>query len=287
MTFLIVGLGLIGGSLAKAISGRTDHLVVGLDTNAAVVAQAVDEGAIARRATERDLQTADVVIVALHPQATIDYLKDNWRKFSPETMIFDTCGVKGAIYEALAVELAGEGPIFIGGHPMAGRERYGYDHALVDLFDGASLILTPGPYKGQPVLADIDRFAKAIGFAQTVITTPETHDRIIAYTSQLAHVVSSAYMMSPTADLQAGFSAGSFRDLTRVARLDANLWRDLFLFNAPDLVHEIDELIAHLLDLRRAIAAGDGVLLKSLLAEGSRRKERNDAGMAAWREEDE
>ncbi len=148
MTFLIVGLGLIGGSLAKAISGRTDHLVVGLDTNAAVVAQAVDEGAIARRATERDLQTADVVIVALHPQATIDYLKDNWRKFSPETMIFDTCGVKGAIYEALAVELAGEGPIFIGGHPMAGRERYGYDHALVDLFDGASLILTPGPYKG-------------------------------------------------------------------------------------------------------------------------------------------
>ena len=280
MTFLIVGLGLIGGSLAKAISGRTDHLVVGLDTNAAVLAQAVDEGAIARRATDRDLQTADVVIVALHPQ-------DNWRKFSTETMIFDTCGVKGAIYEALAVELAGEGPIFIGGHPMAGRERYGYDHALVDLFDGASLILTPGPYKGQPVLAEIDRFAKTIGFSRTVITTPETHDRIIAYTSQLAHVVSSAYMMSPTADLQAGFSAGSFRDLTRVARLDANLWRDLFLFNAPDLVHEIDELIAHLLDLRRAIDAGDGVLLESLLAEGSHRKERNDAGMAAWREEDE
>ncbi len=273
MTIVVIGLGLIGGSLAKAFSLCDKYVVSGLDSDSETMAMALDEGAISHRATEKDLAYADVIIVSLHPQATIDVIREMWPQFNEHAILLDTCGVKGKIYEELSDVLKQNGPTFIGAHPMAGRELFGFEHSLATLFDGASLLLTGTDVADEKVIETIKILAKDIGFSQVIQTTPEIHDRIIAYTSQLAHVVSSAYIKSPTMLEEAGFSAGSFRDMTRVAKLDEKMWSELFLMNQAALISEIDELMIHLQDLRKAIFDGDRLSLESLLATGRERKE--------------
>lgn len=273
MTIVIIGLGLIGGSLAKALSQHDEYIVCGLDTDSETMVMALDEGAIAHRATEKDLAHADVIIVALHPQATIDVIRKLWPKLNKNALLLDTCGVKQKIYEGLADVLKSPGPTFIGAHPMAGRELFGFSHSLSTLFDGASLLLTGMDEVKQTDRAIVHALAKDIGFSAVIHTTPEIHDRIIAYTSQLAHVVSSAYIKSPTMLEEAGFSAGSFRDMTRVAKLDEKMWSELFLMNRPALLSEIDELMSNLQALRDAIQNNDRMMLESLLATGREKKE--------------
>ncbi len=273
MNIVIVGLGLIGGSMAKALHKSGRHHISGLDIDSNTMSLALDEGAIAHRATDLDFRSADVIIISLHPKKTIRFVQENWEKFNKNAVVMDTCGVKSRIYKALSDLFKEDGPQFIGGHPMAGREQFGYPSASSDLFYGATLLLTGIRKDQSDAWSKLQILSDDMGFRELVETTPEEHDRIIAYTSQLAHVVSSAYIKSPTVRKEMGFSAGSFRDMTRVAKLDENMWTELFLMNHKALVAEIDELVLHLNDLRSALVSEDEIRLRKLLKEGRELKE--------------
>lgn len=189
----------------------------------------------------------------------------------------DLCGIKGRVCDRVREAAAGRDFTFIGSHPMAGREHSGYDSSLPDLFVGASVLLTPFPGTDRAKIDALAVFYRSLGFSQAVETTPEEHDRIIAYTSQLAHVVSNAYVKSPTAALHHGFSAGSYRDLTRVARLNEDMWTELFLENRAPLKAEVDGLIERLTRYSAALGENDAAALHDLLKEGREIKERIDA----------
>jgi len=272
----IVGLGLIGGSLAKAISQNTDHTVYGTDLSDQVVKKAILVDAIERQLTDDLLPHCDIVIVALYPQDTIDYVKSHASLFKKGAIVADCGGVKEIVCEEL-IPLAEEHDfLFVGGHPMAGREHSGFTYAKKSLFNNASMIFTPtkGPVEKMETLKNL---FTAIGFTNIQIATPKDHDKKIAFTSQLAHVVSNAYIKSPTAMEHAGFSAGSYRDLTRVAKLNEDMWTELFLENADNLLNEIDTLVENLKQYSDAIRAKDADTLKALLKDGKEKKIKIDS----------
>lgn len=267
----IVGLGLIGGSLAKAISQNTDNIVYGTDLSDQVVKKAVLINAIEQPLTDELLPQCDIVIVALYPQATIDYVKSHADLFAPDSIVIDCGGVKGIVCDALIPLAEEHGFLFVGGHPMAGLEHSGFTYAKKTLFNNASMVFTPtrGPIESMSRLKDL---FTAIGFTNIQIATPEEHDKKIAFTSQLAHVVSNAYIKSPTAMEHMGFSAGSYKDLTRVAKLNEHMWTELFLENPENLTNEIDMLIDNLKKYSDAIKAKDSETLCDLLRDGREKK---------------
>lgn len=267
----IVGLGLIGGSLAKAISQNTDHTVYGTDLSDQVIKKAVLVDAIEQPLTDELLPHCDIVIVALYPQATIDYVKAHAALFKQDAIVVDCGGVKEMVCDALIPLAEKNGFLFVGGHPMAGLEHSGFSYAKKSLFHNASMIFTPtkGPIESMETLKEL---FTAIGFTNIQIATAQDHDKKIAFTSQLAHVVSSAYIKSPTAQEHMGFSAGSYKDLTRVAKLNEIMWTELFLENADNLTHEIDEIIGHLKEYSDAIKARDARKLQALLKDGREKK---------------
>ena len=267
----IVGLGLIGGSLAKAISQNTDNIVYGTDLSDQVVKKAVLINAIEQPLTDELLPQCDIVIVALYPQATIDYVKSHADLFAPDSIVIDCGGVKGIVCDALIPLAEEHGFLFVGGHPMAGLEHSGFTYAKKTLFNNASMVFTPtrGPIESMSRLKDL---FTAIGFTNIQIATPEEHDKKIAFTSQLAHVVSNAYIKSPTAMEHMGFSAVSYKDLTRVAKLNEHMWTELFLENPENLTNEIDMLIDNLKKYSDAIKAKDSETLCDLLRDGREKK---------------
>lgn len=271
MKITVVGLGLIGGSLCKAIKKHTNHMVYGIDINKETLEMALSQNAI--DAVTDDLSLADITIVSLYPITTIDYIKENASKFKKGSIVIDTCGIKKAIVDAVTPVLAENDVTFIGVHPMAGREFSGFEYSLDNLFDDASFIITPDKSVSQTKINLIEDFAYSIHFKKVVTATPEEHDQIIAFTSQLAHVVSNAYIKSPTHQKQLGFSAGSFQDLTRVAKLNETMWTPLFLLNKDPLCFEIDYIIARLTEYRDAMQNNDAERLKSLLRDGRILKE--------------
>ena len=271
MKITVVGLGLIGGSLCKAIKKHTNHTVYGVDINKEAVAMAVSQNAI--DAETDDLGLADITIVSLYPITTIDFIKKNASKFKKGSIVIDTCGIKKAIVDEVTPILAEYDVTFIGVHPMAGREFSGFEYSLDNLFDEASFIITPIPSISQTKVNLIEDLAYAIHFKKVVTATPEEHDQIIAFTSQLAHVVSNAYIKSPTNQKQLGFSAGSFQDLTRVAKLNETMWTPLFLLNKEPLCFEIDYIIDRLTEYRNAMMNDDADTLKQLLKDGRELKE--------------
>ena len=273
MKVAIVGLGLIGGSLAKTIKKNTDEICYGLDINKAVIASALAQEAIDEEITTDKLNVCDMVIVSLYPQQTIDFILENKNNFKKGSIVIDTCGVKGSIVSAVEEELKQCGVEFLGCHPMAGREFSGFAYSVDNLFDKASFILTPTDNTPISAIQKVSNFAYNMGFAKCVVSTPEEHDRIIAFTSQLAHVVSSAYIKSPSLLKQAGFSAGSFKDLTRVAKLNEDMWTTLFMMNKQPLLNEINHIIKSLEDYRDAISGDDSQKLHDLLKEGRELKE--------------
>lgn len=273
MKVAIVGLGLIGGSLAKTIKKNTDEICYGLDINKAVIASALAQEAIDEEITTDKLNVCDMVIVSLYPQHTIDFILENKNNFKKGSIVIDTCGVKGSIVSAVEEELKQCGVEFLGCHPMAGREFSGFAYSVDNLFDKASFILTPTDNTPISAIQKVSNFAYNMGFAKCVVSTPEEHDRIIAFTSQLAHVVSSAYIKSPSLLKQAGFSAGSFKDLTRVAKLNEDMWTTLFMMNKQPLLNEINHIIKSLEDYRDAISGDDSQKLHDLLKEGRELKE--------------
>ncbi|MBQ7990671.1 MAG: prephenate dehydrogenase [Oscillospiraceae bacterium] len=271
MKIVTVGLGLIGGSLCKAIKKHTNHLLGGIDIDRKVVKMALSQNAIDYEA--KDVSEADITIISLFPPDIITYIKENADQFKEGSIVIDTAGIKKMIVDEVTDLLAQRDVTFIGVHPMAGREFSGFEYSLDDLFDNASFIMTPTektPIEEQRILEDL---AYSIHFKKVVKATPEEHDRIIAFTSQLAHVVSNAYIKSPTHQEQLGFSAGSFLDLTRVAKLNENMWTPLFLMNKDPLCFEIDYIIQRLTEYRDAIADNDAQRLHDLLRDGRILKE--------------
>ena len=251
----IVGLGLIGGSMAKSIKTRTRMC-----------------GAIDAPLTEETLPQCDLVLVAIRPGAAVAWVQTHADKIARSAILVDLCGVKRAVVEALAPIAEAHGFAYIGGHPMAGKERGGFTAASDDLYVGASMILTPDKRTDMMLLETLKAFFLDIGFAGLTFSTPEEHDRIIAFTSQLAHITSSAYVKSPEAQKRRGFSAGSFQDMTRVARLDEDMWTELFLDDADYLTGELEVLIRHLTEYLDALKAGDADALRALLREGREKK---------------
>ncbi len=273
-TVLVAGLGLMGGSMAQTIKRHTDCRVLGWNRTRETAEKARADGAIDAVATEALFGQADLVLIGLYPQATVDWLLQAMPKMKKGCVVVDMVGVKRFMIDRLEQAALQAGVHFVGGHPMAGREFSGFDYAQPTLFDGASMIFVPNRSSNEAVLQALEAFFMGLGFGQTVRCTADQHDRMIAFTSQLAHVVSSAYIKSPEADQHNGYSAGSYKDLTRVAKLNEHMWSELFLCNAAPLAHEIDEIIAHLDEYRRAIRAGDRETLTALLRDGRERKER-------------
>lgn len=271
MKITAVGLGLIGGSLCKTIKKHTNHIVYGIDINKETIAMALSQNAI--DAETNDLGIADLTIISLYPTDAIDYIIANANKFKQGSIVIDTCGIKKEIVERVTTVLEKNGVTFIGTHPMAGREFSGFEYSLDNLFDEASFIITPSKSVPQAKLNLLEDFAYAIHFKKVVVATPEEHDQIIAFTSQLAHIVSNAYIKSPTNQKQLGFSAGSFQDLTRVAKLNENMWTPLFMLNKEALCFEINYIIESLQQYRDALINEDANRLKKLLKEGRILKE--------------
>ena len=272
MNIGMIGLGLIGGSLAKSIKAQTAHSVFGIDLNNETMTLARLCGAIDGVLDKETVGSCDLLLLAISPQAAIDWVKDNAAEISKNATVIDMCGVKRIVCKELSAIAEENGFGFIGGHPMAGKERGGFVNSSDDLFVGASMILTPDENTDIAVLEQLKALFTDLGFSNITFTTPEEHDSIIAYTSQLAHITSSAYVKSPTAQMRRGFSAGSFKDMTRVARLDEVMWTELFLDNADHLTVELESLIGHLNEYLAALKSGDADTLRALLKDGREKK---------------
>lgn len=267
----IVGLGLIGGSLAKAWKAYTDATVYGADRDASVVQFARLSGAIDGELTADTLAACELVMLALVPEAEIDYVRTHAEALRGKTVI-DCAGTKQTVCDACFPLAAAHGFCFIGGHPMAGTHHAGFKYSRETMFQGAPMVLVVPESNDIVALDRVQSLLRPLGFARFSVTTAANHDRMIAFTSQLAHIVSNAYIKSPEADAHAGYSAGSYKDLTRVAELNPEMWTQLFLDNAVPLLAELDGLIGHLQQYRDAIAQKDAKTLCALLRDGSERK---------------
>ena len=264
----IAGLGLIGGSLAYALRENTDCIVSGIDSDPHTLMDALERGAVHRAGGADMLEDAELLILALSPETADAFLREHIGRLPAGCIVTDVCGVKQVVVERLEPLCQAHGLRFIGGHPMAGKEKSGFSQADGALFRGASYILTPTAGTDDEALACLRALAEAVGCARLTITAPDEHDRMIAFTSQLPHVLAGAYVQSPRCPGHIGFSAGSYRDVSRVATVDENLWTELFMLNRSHLGEEIDTLIAHLAAYRDALAAGDAERLHTILKTG-------------------
>lgn len=254
MNVAVAGLGLIGGSFLKAAE-RAGHVARGF-----------------HHAETPALDDADVVIVALPPLAIVPWIRANENALKPGAVVVDVCGVKRHVYEAFRLDFANRQWHFVGGHPMAGKEVGGFANSTADLFCGASMILTPYPYTGRGPLDALEGFFRSLGFAKVVFTTPEHHDEMIAFTSQLCHLISSAFVREPLAGNHEGYSAGSFRDMVRVGAPDPDVWTELFMLNRDCLSAVLGRYIERLQDFHSAISSGDAARIHSALEDGVARK---------------
>lgn len=268
----VVGLGLIGGSAAKAFKAA-GHTVYAFDINSTIVGYAALEGTVDDELDDKRLSKCELLLLTATPQAVIDYLVEKAAEISPSTLVIDFCGTKRLVCKT-GFELARKyGFTFVGAHPMAGLQYSGYKYSRENLFSGASLIVVPPVHDDIALLDRVKRVLGSLQFKKYVVTTADFHDRMIAYTSQMCHVVSNAFVKSPSAQYHRGYSAGSFRDLTRVARLNEAMWTELFLENRENLLTEIDHLMNSLAEYRNAIAEGNAQVLCSLLHDGCVAKE--------------
>ena len=274
MNIAIIGLGLIGGSLARTIKLHTEHTVLGCDLNQQTIQQAFLMGAIDAELTDDTLRTCDMVLVSLYPGAIVDWVKAHADCFKPGCTVIDCGGVKQSICaELVPLSRAGHWH-FLGGHPMAGREHSGFRYAKDDLFDNASMILCTDGLDDPELLQSARDFFLDLGFRRVQFTNPKTHDEMIAYTSQLAHIVSSAYVKCPMADKHRGFSAGSFADMTRVAKLNEDMWTELFFDNREALLPVLEDLVQRVTEYRNVLRDRDIDGMRQLLKEGREIKER-------------
>ena len=274
MKILVVGLGLIGGSVCKALKKYTSHYVVGCDINHDIEFSALRDVAIDKD-FDGDFSGFDLIIVSLFPDTAEKYIRENISKFDKSALLTDVCGIKGE-FSARLKKLAEEnGMRYLGIHPMAGKEFGGYHNSNADLFQKANFIVTPFEDSSESDIELLRSLSAELGAGKIVVTSPENHDKMIAYTSQLAHIVSSAYVKSPELDLECGFSGGSFQDMTRIATMNERMWTDLFMQNRENLMYELDTLISNLMKYSEALRNADSEEMLRLIAEGRQLKENN------------
>lgn len=275
MTVGILGLGLIGGSLARAYA-LEGHTVYAAETDSSILSFAILAGAVHKALDAGTIPECDLILLAVYPGSSAAWLEENARLICQDALVMDCCGIKEEICRR-AFPLARQyGFTFVGGHPMAGSQFSGFKYSRAALFEGAPMVLVPPRYDD---IALLDRVKTALGpchFGSFSVTTAENHDKIIAFTSQMAHIVSNAYIKSPTASSHRGFSAGSYKDLTRVAWLNPQMWAELFLDNKENVLFELDSFMESLSLYRQAIASEDRERLIFLLEEGKKRKEEVD-----------
>lgn len=275
MTAGIVGLGLIGGSFAKAYHAAGER-VYAFNRNHNTLEFAMLNGDVDEELTSENIGECDIIIICIFPEAAAEYLKSVAPYINKDTIVMDACGTKRKIC-SLCFPIAEEyGFTFVGGHPMAGTKYSGYKYALTDMYQGAPMVLVPHDFSDIELLDKVKGLLAPVGFGSISVTTAEDHDKMIAFTSQMAHVVSSSFIKSPTATVHKGFSAGSYKDMTRVAWLNPNLWSELLLENRDCILHEIDTFIGNMTEMRNAIDSMDKEKLTQLLDEGRRLKEEVD-----------
>lgn len=272
MKVAVVGLGIIGGSYCKAIKKYTDHYVIGINRSPLPLEKAYNCGAIDKIGTPDDLGDADLVILGVYPGAAVQFIENNGDKIKKGAIVTDTSGIKTEICKDLTHLSHRYGFTFVGVHPMAGKEKNGFDVSDADLYRGASCIVIPCDAQEKDVKLVSD-FNLSLGFGGIKISTPEEHDRMISFTSQLPHILACAYVLSPNCMNHKGFSAGSYRDVSRVANINAELWSELFLDNKEPLLKELDTLINNIQSMEKAISNNDKEKLMALLNKGHQIKE--------------
>ncbi len=276
MNIGVVGLGLIGGSIAKSAKKNTNFKVYGYDINEAVVKKAIQEKSIDGELTEKRLATCDYVFIPLYPEAVVEYVEKNASVFKDGAVIIDCAGVKRSVCDKCFKIAENFNFVFVGGHPMAGTQFSGFENSKDTMFYNAPFVLTPKENEDILVLANAREVIMKLGFGRVSVMTPQKHDKLIAFTSQLAHVVSNAFVKSPSAIERKGISAGSYKDLTRVAYLNENMWTELFLDNKDNLIFELDNIINELKKYSDAMKNDDPETLRQLLKDGREAKERAD-----------
>ena len=271
----ILGLGLIGGSMARAYA-VAGHTVYAADLDESTLSFAMLSGAVHGRLDEETIPTCELLLLAIYPGGSAKWLEDNGRLVDSGALVLDLCGIKQEVCKRCFPVARKYGFTFVGGHPMAGSHFSGFKYSRADLYKGAPMVLVPPRFDDIDLLQRVKGAMAPCGFGMFSVTTAEEHDRMIAFTSQMPHVLSNAFIKSPTARQHKGFSAGSYKDLTRVAWLNAPMWSELFLENRDNLLFELNTYLDSLTAYRDALEARDGERLTALLEAGKKAKEEVD-----------
>jgi len=275
MTVGILGLGLIGGSLARAYK-KSGHIVLAAEIDESVLGFAQLAGVVDAPLSQENIYKCDLVLLSVFADASASWLEENGKYVSKETLVIDCCGIKEEICNRCFPVADKYGFTFVGGHPMAGSHNSGFKHSRSNLFQGAPMVLVPPRFDDPELLERAEEALAPCGFKSFSVTTAAKHDQMIGFTSQMPHIISNAYIKSPTALSHKGFSAGSYKDLTRVAWLNPEMWAELFLSNKENVLNELDFFIETLKGYRDAIDRNDTTQLEFLLDEGRKRKEEVD-----------
>ena len=271
----ILGLGLIGGSMARAYA-VAGHTVYAADLDESTLSFAMLSGAVHGRLDEETIPACELLLLAIYPGGSAKWLEDNGRLVDSGALVLDLCGIKQEVCKRCFPVARKYGFTFVGGHPMAGSHFSGFKYSRADLYKGAPMVLVPPRFDDIDLLQRVKDAMAPCGFGMFSVTTAEEHDRMIAFTSQMPHVLSNAFIKSPTARQHKGFSAGSYKDLTRVAWLNAPIWSELFLENRDNLLFELNTYLDSLTAYRDALEARDGERLTALLEAGKKAKEEVD-----------
>lgn len=271
----ILGLGLIGGSLARAYA-KDGHDVLVCEKDKNMLDFAMLAGVVSGELEEASVGTCDLILLAIYPGGSAQWLEENGHLIRTDALVLDCCGTKTEVCARCFPVAEQYGFTYVGGHPMAGSHYSGFKYSRSSLFQGAPMVLVPPRFDDMELLQRVKDALEPCHFGSFSVTTASEHDRMIAFTSQMPHIVSNAYIKSPTALNHKGFSAGSYKDLTRVAWLNASMWAELFLNNKENILSELDFYINSLKAYRDAVANEDLQTLTALLEEGKRRKEQVD-----------
>lgn len=271
----ILGLGLIGGSMARAYA-VAGHTVYAADLDESTLSFAMLSGAVHGRLDEETIPACELLLLAIYPGGSAKWLEDNGRLVDSGALVLDLCGIKQEVCKRCFPVARKYGFTFVGGHPMAGSHFSGFKYSRADLYKGAPMVLVPPRFDDIDLLQRVKDAMAPCGFGMFSVTTAEEHDRMIAFTSQMPHVLSNAFIKSPTARQHKGFSAGSYKDLTRVAWLNAPMWSELFLENRDNLLFELNTYLDSLTAYRDALEARNGERLTALLEAGKKAKEEVD-----------
>lgn len=275
MTVGILGLGLIGGSMARCYA-KAGHQVLAAETDASMFSFATLAGAVHGKLDASSLPRCDLVLLAIYPAGSAAWLEEMGQYVSPNALVLDLCGTKAQICSRCFPVARKYGFVYVGGHPMAGTHNSGFKFSRSNLFQGAPMVLVPPAFDDIALLQRVKDALAPCGFGSFSVTTAEDHDRMIAFTSQMPHVISNAFIKSPTALEHKGFSAGSYKDMTRVAWLNPQMWAELCMENRENMLKELDFYIHSLQQYRNALETGDQEMLITLLEDGKKRKEEVD-----------